>query len=147
MFCTGGVRCEKASAYLIQHCGFAPQDVLQLRGGIQSWLTHHAGLPGQEQANTAGRWNGLCYVFDERTALDGRGTSIGAADASAIAATVGLGDQAPAAAGEESGQAGVVDGEEQGEAEQRPEQKARKSLRRRVEQTEALLRSAGGAAG
>ena len=143
------MRCEKASAYLIQHCGFAPQDVLQLRGGIQSWLTHHAaaGPPEQEQANTAGRWNGLCYVFDERTALDARGTSIGAVDASAIAASVGLGDQAPAAAEEERVQAGVVDGEEQGEAEQRPEQKARKSLRRRVEQTEALLRSAGGAAG
>ena len=39
MYCTGGMRCEKASAYLIQHCGYGPHDVLRLKGGGASSRT------------------------------------------------------------------------------------------------------------
>lgn len=58
MFCTGGIRCEKASAYLLGH-GFA--EVYHLRGGILRYLE---GVP-EEQS----RWHGECFVFDERIAL------------------------------------------------------------------------------
>jgi UPF0176 protein len=109
MFCTGGVRCEKASAYLIQHCGYDPSDVLQLRGGIQSYLTHMASgsqlLERSSQSqeapltderssispDSAGIWDGLCYVFDERTALNARGTSIGKEEALQIASGLKVG--------------------------------------------------------
>jgi UPF0176 protein len=58
MFCTGGIRCEKASAYLLAH-GFS--EVYHLKGGILRYLE---GVP-QEQS----RWRGECFVFDERIAL------------------------------------------------------------------------------
>ena len=58
MFCTGGIRCEKASAYLLAH-GFA--EVYHLKGGILRYLE---GVPEQES-----RWRGECFVFDERVAL------------------------------------------------------------------------------
>jgi UPF0176 protein len=58
MFCTGGIRCEKASAYLLSH-GFA--EVYHLKGGILKYLE---GVP-EEQS----RWRGECFVFDERIAL------------------------------------------------------------------------------
>jgi len=58
MFCTGGIRCEKASAYLLAH-GFA--EVYHLRGGILKYLE---GVP-----KTESRWRGECFVFDERIAL------------------------------------------------------------------------------
>jgi len=58
MFCTGGIRCEKASAYLLAH-GFS--EVYHLKGGILHYLE---GVP-QEQS----RWRGECFVFDERVAL------------------------------------------------------------------------------
>jgi UPF0176 protein len=58
MFCTGGIRCEKASAYLLSH-GFA--EVYHLKGGILRYLE---GVP-EEQS----RWRGECFVFDERVAL------------------------------------------------------------------------------
>ena len=59
MFCTGGIRCEKASAYLLQH-GF-PQ-VFHLKGGILKYL---ADVPAEQS-----RWQGECYVFDERVTVD-----------------------------------------------------------------------------
>jgi len=59
MFCTGGIRCEKASAYLLQQ-GF--EHVYQLDGGILKYLET---VP--EEAN---RWQGECYVFDQRVAVD-----------------------------------------------------------------------------
>jgi UPF0176 protein len=59
MFCTGGIRCEKASAYLLAR-GFS--EVYHLKGGILRYLE---GVP-QEQS----RWRGECFVFDERVALD-----------------------------------------------------------------------------
>jgi UPF0176 protein len=58
MFCTGGIRCEKASAYLLAR-GFA--EVFHLKGGILRYLE---GVPEAES-----RWRGQCFVFDERVAL------------------------------------------------------------------------------
>src|SRR3954467_14575863 len=58
MFCTGGIRCEKASAYLLAQ-GF--DGVYHLKGGILRYLE---GVPEQES-----RWRGECFVFDERVAL------------------------------------------------------------------------------
>ncbi len=58
MFCTGGIRCEKASAYLLAH-GF--DEVYHLKGGILRYLE---GVP-----ETESRWRGECFVFDERVAL------------------------------------------------------------------------------
>ena len=58
MFCTGGIRCEKASAYLLSR-GFA--QVYHLKGGILKYLE---GVPEAES-----RWRGECFVFDDRIAL------------------------------------------------------------------------------
>jgi UPF0176 protein len=58
MFCTGGIRCEKASAYLLSR-GFA--EVYHLKGGILGYLE---GVPEAES-----RWRGECFVFDDRVAL------------------------------------------------------------------------------
>jgi UPF0176 protein len=58
MFCTGGIRCEKASAYLLSR-GFA--EVYHLKGGILNYLE---AVPERES-----RWRGECFVFDERVAL------------------------------------------------------------------------------
>jgi UPF0176 protein len=58
MFCTGGIRCEKASAYLLSQ-GFT--EVYQLQGGILKYLED---VPPAES-----RWQGECYVFDGRVAL------------------------------------------------------------------------------
>src|SRR5262245_61512663 len=58
MFCTGGIRCEKASAYLLAR-GF--EEVYHLKGGILRYLE---GVPESES-----RWRGECFVFDERVAL------------------------------------------------------------------------------
>jgi UPF0176 protein len=58
MFCTGGIRCEKASSYLKSR-GFA--EVYHLKGGILKYLET---VPESES-----RWRGECFVFDERIAL------------------------------------------------------------------------------
>ncbi|MBF2028440.1 MAG: rhodanese-related sulfurtransferase [Oscillatoriales cyanobacterium C42_A2020_001] len=58
MFCTGGIRCEKASAYLLQQ-GF--QEVYHLQGGILKYLEE---VPAEESL-----WQGECFVFDERIAV------------------------------------------------------------------------------
>jgi UPF0176 protein len=58
MFCTGGIRCEKASAYLKSR-GFA--EVYHLKGGILKYLE---GVPEAQS-----RWRGECFVFDDRVAL------------------------------------------------------------------------------
>jgi UPF0176 protein len=59
MFCTGGIRCEKASAFLLQE-GFA--QVYQLKGGILRYL--------ERIAPEESLWRGECFVFDERVALE-----------------------------------------------------------------------------
>lgn len=59
MFCTGGVRCEKASSYLLEQ-GF--EEVFQLDGGILSYLEHVAAEDNH--------WRGECFVFDQRVSVD-----------------------------------------------------------------------------
>ncbi len=59
MFCTGGIRCEKSTAYLKQQ-GF--DDVYHLQGGILKYLEE---VPVEESL-----WQGECFVFDERVAVD-----------------------------------------------------------------------------
>ncbi len=59
MFCTGGIRCEKATAYMLSQ-GF--EEVYHLKGGILKYLEQ---VP-QEQS----LWQGECYVFDERVTVD-----------------------------------------------------------------------------
>lgn len=63
MFCTGGIRCEKASSYLLSQ-GF--EEVYHLKGGILKYLED---VP-QDQS----LWRGECFVFDQRVAL-GHGLS------------------------------------------------------------------------
>jgi len=58
MFCTGGIRCEKASVYL-KNSGF--KNVFQLKGGILSYL--------KKIKKEKSLWNGECYVFDSRISL------------------------------------------------------------------------------
>jgi UPF0176 protein len=58
MFCTGGVRCEKSTAYLKER-GF--DKVYHLKGGILQYLED---VPEKQSL-----WEGSCYVFDERVAL------------------------------------------------------------------------------
>ncbi len=58
MFCTGGIRCEKASAYLRLR-GF--DEVYHLEGGILNYLEH---VPPEKSL-----WDGACFVFDERVAV------------------------------------------------------------------------------
>lgn len=58
MFCTGGIRCEKLSAYALEQ-GF--EEVYHLEGGILQYLED---VPAEEST-----WEGECYVFDERVAV------------------------------------------------------------------------------
>lgn len=58
MFCTGGIRCEKATSYLLQQ-GFA--EVYHLRGGILKYLEV---VPKEESV-----WEGDCFVFDDRVTV------------------------------------------------------------------------------
>ena len=59
MFCTGGIRCEKATAYLRAN-GF--DEVYHLQGGILKYLEV---VPQKDSL-----WQGECFIFDERVALD-----------------------------------------------------------------------------
>ena len=59
-FCTGGIRCEKAALWLLEN-GF--KEVYQLKGGILNYF---------EQCGQ-GKYQGECFVFDERVTVDGRG--------------------------------------------------------------------------
>jgi UPF0176 protein len=58
MFCTGGIRCEKASSYL-QSQGF--REVYHLKGGILKYL--------EEVPKEQSKWQGECFVFDHRVAV------------------------------------------------------------------------------
>ena len=58
MFCTGGIRCEKASVYLNQK-GF--QNVFQLKGGILNYL--------KKIKKRESMWKGECFVFDNRVSV------------------------------------------------------------------------------
>jgi len=59
MFCTGGIRCEKATSYMLEQ-GF--EDVFHLKGGVLQYLED---VPEEDS-----RWEGECFVFDERVAVD-----------------------------------------------------------------------------
>ncbi len=61
MFCTGGIRCEKASAFMLRE-GF--EEVYHLRGGILKYLEE---VPPEHSS-----WEGECFVFDNRVAVDHR---------------------------------------------------------------------------
>ncbi|MGK7882797.1 MAG: rhodanese-related sulfurtransferase [Crocosphaera sp.] len=58
MFCTGGIRCEKATSFLLKQ-GFS--EVYHLKGGILKYLEE---VPEKESL-----WEGECFVFDERVAV------------------------------------------------------------------------------
>jgi UPF0176 protein len=58
LFCTGGIRCEKASSFMLSQ-GFA--EVYHLKGGILKYLEE---VPSEESL-----WEGECFVFDERVAV------------------------------------------------------------------------------
>ncbi|MET2830444.1 rhodanese-related sulfurtransferase [Mesorhizobium shangrilense] len=58
MFCTGGIRCEKATAY-VKSLGF--EDVFHLKGGILKYLEE---VPAEQSL-----WQGECFVFDERVSV------------------------------------------------------------------------------
>ena len=58
MFCTGGIRCEKASSYMLQQ-GF--DEVFHLKGGI---LKYFEEVPAEQS-----KWNGECFVFDNRVTV------------------------------------------------------------------------------
>lgn len=59
MFCTGGIRCEKASAYMLSQ-GFS--EVYHLKGGILKYIEE---VPKEESI-----WEGECFVFDDRVSID-----------------------------------------------------------------------------
>ena len=59
MFCTGGIRCEKATALMLE-LGF--EEVYHLQGGILRYL--------EEVPEAQNRWDGECFVFDTRVAVD-----------------------------------------------------------------------------
>ncbi len=64
MFCTGGIRCEKAAFYLLNQ-GYS--DVYQLDGGILGYFSKVGG----------DHYEGECFVFDERVSLDSKLESTG----------------------------------------------------------------------
>jgi len=57
MFCTGGIRCEKASALMLEN-GF--ENIKQIEGGVINYFKETGGK----------HWNGDCFVFDDRVALN-----------------------------------------------------------------------------
>lgn len=59
MFCTGGIRCEKSTAYM-KALGY--EEVYHLKGGILQYL--------EDTKNENGIWEGNCFVFDDRGAVD-----------------------------------------------------------------------------
>lgn len=67
MFCTGGVRCEKSTAFM-KDLGF--DDVYHLEGGILKYL--------EDTQNKNHKWQGECFLFDDRVAVDDRLVPTGA---------------------------------------------------------------------
>lgn len=58
MFCTGGIRCEKSTAFLRSE---GVEDVVHLKGGILAYL--------EQVPEADSRWHGSCFVFDERVSV------------------------------------------------------------------------------
>ncbi|WP_420010898.1 rhodanese-related sulfurtransferase [Tateyamaria sp.] len=65
MFCTGGIRCEKSTNYLL---GQGVEDVFHLKGGILKYLEE---VPASDST-----WQGECFVFDGRVSV-GHGLEVG----------------------------------------------------------------------
>lgn len=61
MYCTGGIRCVKSTAYL-KNIGF--NEVYHLKGGILKYL--------MDTGNLQNLWQGNCFVFDNRIAVDNK---------------------------------------------------------------------------
>ncbi len=61
MYCTGGIRCEKLSAYLAIK-GY--HNVMQLEGGILNFLKF------SKNTKSSNTWNGECFVFDKRVSVN-----------------------------------------------------------------------------
>ena len=59
MYCTGGIRCEKASNYLLDQ-GY--QEVYQLQGGILQYF--------EDMKEEENLWQGECFVFDNRVSVN-----------------------------------------------------------------------------
>jgi UPF0176 protein len=59
MFCTGGIRCEKSTNYLLQQ---GVEEVYHLKGGILKYLED---VPAEDSL-----WNGACFVFDGRVSVE-----------------------------------------------------------------------------
>lgn len=59
MFCTGGIRCEKSTNFLLQE---GVEDVFHLKGGILKYL--------EEVPEDQSRWDGACFVFDNRVSVE-----------------------------------------------------------------------------
>ena len=68
MFCTGGIRCEKSTAYVLSK---GINDVVHLKGGILKYLEH---VPKEQSM-----WDGECFVFDGRVSV-GHGLELGSYD-------------------------------------------------------------------
>jgi UPF0176 protein len=68
MFCTGGIRCEKATSFMLEQ-GF--EEVYHLQGGILKYLEK---IPAEKSL-----WEGECFVFDQRVAV-GHGLALGEYD-------------------------------------------------------------------
>ena len=75
MFCTGGIRCEKATSYALQSNLF-PKDmpIFHLEGGILAYLDHVSNQKEIAQKNESGSnakstFHGECFVFDKRVAV------------------------------------------------------------------------------
>ena len=59
MFCTGGIRCEKSTSYLLEQ-GF--EEVYHLKGGILNYF--------EQVPHTESTWEGECFVFDNRVTVN-----------------------------------------------------------------------------
>ena len=85
MFCTGGIRCEKATAFLKAE---GLDEIYHLKGGILKYLED---VPAEDS-----RWSGECFVFDQRVAI-GQGLAAGSYDlCHACRMPVSTGDKASA---------------------------------------------------
>ena len=63
MFCTGGIRCEKSTAFLKEE---GVRDVYHLKGGILKYLEN---VPEKDAKGNDNMWEGECFVFDERVSV------------------------------------------------------------------------------
>ena len=85
MYCTGGIRCETASAYLKAKSG--AKSVAQLDGGIHRYLD---AFPGADGTRDGGFFAGRNFVFDQRIAVGSDGTAAPSMEEAALARAAGV---------------------------------------------------------